>query len=112
MNDEGGLDRLPVRREAGNYGNRCFRRFAACERVRFLIFARKLSCLLIEGAHLDAGPETSEGEPCVMRGIFYVVRVNGIEVVCSHRLEDEAFILPFVIRAGTVERLVRYESNT
>ena len=88
MNDERCLDRLPVRREAGSCGTWDLRRFAACERICLLIVPRQLSCLLIEGAQLDAGPEAAEGEPRVMRNVFDVVGVDCVVVVCSRGLED------------------------
>jgi len=110
MHDEGRLDRLPVCRKARSCGGGSFRRFSAGQRIRFLIVRCKLSGLLVEGAHLDAGPEAAEGEPGSMRGVFNVVGVDGVEVVGGFGFEDETFVLPLVVRAGGVERLVGRES--
>src|ERR1700690_243370 len=106
MNDEWRLDGLPIAGQTGRIWRRILWTLAAGQRIELGIGRGKQSCLGVDLAHLDAGPEASESQPGLPFFVDHKIGIDRIEIVFETREQHESTIDPVKIGARGVERLV------
>ena len=78
---EGSFNGLPVAGETGGPRSGVFGFEASGQIVKMSVVDGELAGVRVEGAHLDAAPEAAEGQPGVVRRVFDVIGIDGVEVV-------------------------------